>query len=134
MHMQSNNPANNPGKAIVVIVVEDEPRVRMAAVGAFEDAGFEVLDAKNAAAAMLILGKQGARVQALFTDVEMPGAMDGLMLAKQIHQDWPLICVMVASGQVNPTAGEMPENSRFFKKPYNLDDVVAHIRTRALAA
>jgi CheY-like chemotaxis protein len=115
-------------KPIVVIVVEDEPMVRMAAVGAFEDAGFEVLEGKNAHAAMLILQSDGARVQALFTDVEMPGAMDGLMLAHQIHLDWPNIRVMVASGQVNPGADDMPANSRFFKKPYNLADVIAHIR------
>ena len=115
-------------KPIVVIVVEDEPMVRMAAVGAFEDAGFEVLEGKNAQVAMLILTTEGGRVQALFTDVEMPGAMDGLMLARQIHLDWPQISVMVASGQVIPGDGEMPENSRFFKKPYDLACVVAHIR------
>jgi CheY-like chemotaxis protein len=119
-------------KPIVVIVVEDEPMVRMAAVGAFEDAGFEVLEGKNAQAAMLILNTEGGRVQALFTDVEMPGAMDGLMLAQQIHLDWPRITVMVASGRVNPSTGDMPDNSRFFKKPYDLACVVAHIRERAL--
>lgn len=124
MYMQSDIKE----KSIVVIVVEDEPMVRMAAVGAFEDAGFEVLEGKNAQAAMVILKAEGTRVQALFTDVEMPGAMDGLMLAQQIHQDWPEITVMVASGQVNPGADDMPENSRFFKKPYNLADVIAHIR------
>ena len=124
---------NNENKAIVVIVVEDDPMVRMAAVGAFEDAGFEVLESKNAAAAMLVFQTQGGRVQALFTDVEMPGAMNGLMLAQQIHADWPQICVMVASGQINPGNDEMPENSRFFKKPYDLDNVVAHIRSRAMA-
>jgi DNA-binding NtrC family response regulator len=108
--------------------------VRMAAVGAFEDAGFEVLESKNAAAAMLVFQAQGQRVQALFTDVEMPGPMNGLMLAQQIHTDWPQICVMVASGQIDPGHDEMPENSRFFKKPYNLENVVAHIRARAAAA
>ncbi len=102
--------------------------VRMAAVGAFEDAGFEVLECKNSQAAMAILESEGGRIQALFTDVEMPGTMDGLMLAQRIHQDWPLISVTVASGQVIPAEGEMPENSRFFKKPYNLTDVIAHIR------
>ena len=125
---------NNKKKATVVIVVEDDPMVRMAAVGAFEDAGFEVLEGRNAQAAMLILQAEGGRIQALFTDVEMPGAMDGFMLAKQIHQDWPRICVMVASGQVFPVAGEMPENSRFFKKPYQLSDVIAHIRASTPAA
>jgi CheY-like chemotaxis protein len=124
---------DNQKKAIVVIVVEDEPMVRMAAVGAFEDAGFEVLESKNAQAAMLIMKTEGGRIQALFTDVEMPGTMDGLMLAQQIHLDWPLIVVMVASGQVVPGAGDMPENSRFFKKPYDIGTVVAHIRERALA-
>jgi len=123
-----------PKKPIVVIVVEDEPMVRMAAVGAFEDAGFEVLEGKNAQAAMIILKTEGGRVQALFTDVEMPGPMDGLMLAQQIHLDWPLISVMVASGQVSPGAADMPDGSRFFKKPYDLACVVAHIRKRALAA
>ena len=129
MHMQ----ADIQKKPIVVIVVEDEPMVRMAAVGAFEDAGFEVLEGKNAQAALLILKTEGSRVQALFTDVEMPGVMDGLMLAQQIHQEWPLISVTVASGQVIPGVDDMPANSRFFKKPYDLAHVVAHIRERALA-
>lgn len=126
--------ANRPGKPIVVIIVEDEPMVRMAAVGAFEDAGFEVLESKNAQAAMLILGAQGERVHALFTDVEMPGTMDGLALAKQIQLDWPLIKVTIASGHVVPRDDEMPENSRFFKKPYNLLDIIAHVRDCASAA
>jgi CheY-like chemotaxis protein len=126
--------SNTQKKPIVVIVVEDEPMVRMAAVGAFEDAGFEVLEGKNAQVALLILKTEGGRVQALFTDVEMPGVMDGLMLARQIHLDWPLISVMVASGRVSPVAADMPEGSRFFEKPYDLAHVVAHIRERALAA
>jgi two-component system, response regulator PdtaR len=119
---------------IVVIIVEDEPMVRMAAVGAFEDAGFEVLESKNAQAALLIIGLQGGRIRALFTDVEMPGAMDGLGLANQIHRDWPLISVVVASGQVIPSEGQMPANSRFFKKPYQLSSVIDHIRECAAAA
>ena len=118
----------------VVIIVEDEPMVRMAAVGAFEDAGFEVLESKNAEAALLIIASQGERIHALFTDVEMPGTMDGLGLANQIHQDWPLISVVVASGQVTPTEGQMPKNSRFFKKPYQLSSVIDHIRECAAAA
>jgi len=125
--------SDNQKKPIVVIVVEDEPMVRMAAVGAFEDAGFEVLEGKNAQAAMAIFETEGSRVQALFTDVEMPGAMDGLMLARRIHEDWPLISVMVASGQVNPGENDMPENSRFFKKPYELAKIIAHIREREAA-
>jgi DNA-binding NtrC family response regulator len=124
----------NQDKPIVVIVVEDDAMVRMAAVGAFEDAGFEVLEGKNAAAATVILQAEGARVHVLFTDVEMPGAMNGLMLAHQVHLDWPLMNVMVASGQVSPCDGDMPERSRFFQKPYNLEDVIAHIRDRVLAA
>ena len=121
-------------KPIVVIIVEDEPMVRMAAVGAFEDAGFEVLESKNAQAALLILQTQGSRVQALFTDVEMPGAMDGLGLANQIHQDWPLISVVVASGQITPSEGQIPANGRFFKKPYHLSSVIDHIRMCAAAS
>ncbi len=121
-------------KPIVVVIVEDEPMVRMAAVGAFEDAGFEVLEGKNAQAALLILKAQGGRVQALFTDVEMPGAMDGLGLANQIHQDWPGISVVVASGQVTPCEGQMPANSRFFKKPYQLSTIIEHFRARTAAA
>lgn len=121
-------------KPIVVVIVEDEPMVRMAAVGAFEDAGFEVLESKNAQAAMLILQAQGGRVHALFTDVEMPGEMDGLGLANQIHHDWPAISVVVASGQVTPCEGQMPANSRFFKKPYQLSSIIEHFRARTNAA
>ena len=121
-------------KPIVVVIVEDEPMVRMAAVGAFEDAGFEVLESKNAQAAMVILQAQGGRVHALFTDVEMPGEMDGLGLANQIHHDWPAISVVVASGQVTPCEGQMPANSRFFKKPYQLSSIIEHFRAQTPTA
>jgi CheY-like chemotaxis protein len=121
-------------KRIVVVIVEDEAMVRMAAVGAFEDAGFEVLESRNAQAALSILHTEGGRVQALFTDVEMPGAMDGLGLANQIHRDWPAISVVVASGQVTPGEGQMPANSRFFMKPYCLSGVIDYIRLRVSGA
>ena len=103
--------------AATVLVVEDEVLIRMDIVGCLEDAGFDVIEAANADKAIEILeGRDDVRV--VFTDVDMPGSMDGLKLAAFVRERWPPIKLIVTSGHVRVEAGDLPAGGRFFKKPY----------------
>ena len=111
----------------VVLIVEDEALVRLSAVGMLEDAGFRTIEAANGDEALELLTAD-SDVQLLFTDVNMPGIIDGLVLARQVHDRWPQIGIMVASAKKEPQLGELPVGSRFERKPYNVDMVVRHAR------
>src|SRR5215203_5144832 len=84
----------------VILVAEDEPLIRLNAALLFEDAGFEVVEASTASAALAMLEKRDGRVAALFTDVDMPGDMNGLELAGIVHSRWLYIALLVTSGVV----------------------------------
>jgi len=121
--------------APTVLVVEDEVLIRMGVVAAFEDAGFVVLEANDAAQAVALLrASRVRRIDFLFTDVNMPGAMNGLLLSLHTREHWPWISLIVTSGRLQKSLGEMPANTRFFQKPYEVDGVVDHIRETAWAA
>ena len=111
----------------VILIVEDEALVRLSAVGMLEDAGFRMIEAVNSDEALELLAAD-SDVQLLFTDVNMPGIIDGLVLARQVHDRWPQIGIMVASAKKEPQLGELPVGSRFERKPYNVDMVVRHAR------
>jgi CheY-like chemotaxis protein len=111
----------------VILIVEDEASVRMSAVGMLEDAGFRMIEAANNDEALELLSAD-SDVQLLFTDINMPGTIDGLALARQVHDRWPHVGIMVASGMKLPHPEELPEGSRFERKPYNPDTVVRHAR------
>jgi CheY-like chemotaxis protein len=111
----------------VILVVEDEALVRFAAVGMLEDAGFRMIEAVNGDQALELLTAD-SDVQLLFTDVTMPGAIDGLALARQVRDRWPHIAIMVASAKQVPHAEELPTGCRFEQKPYSPDTVVRHAR------
>jgi two-component system, response regulator PdtaR len=102
----------------VVLLVEDELLVRMATADALEDAGFDVIETANAEAAQGILAHR-TDIQVLFTDVKMPGALDGLELADLVRRRWPHILIVVTSGHLNPENGSLPENAVFIPKPYS---------------
>ena len=106
----------SPNK-IVVLVVEDEALVRMSAVGLMVDAGYEVLEARNADDALTILESR-TDIGLVFTDVEMPGTMDGIGLANLIRARWPSVLLVVASGKAAISEGRLPGGARFFRKPY----------------
>jgi CheY-like chemotaxis protein len=101
----------------VVLLVEDEMLLRMAAVDILEAAGFEVLEACNAHAAQEVLAHR-KDIQVLFTDVQMPGPMNGLELACLVHDRWPHIPVVITSGHIRPENDEVPEWAVFIAKPY----------------
>jgi CheY-like chemotaxis protein len=91
----------------VVLVVEDEALVRMTAVGMIEEAGFEVLEAANADEAILLLEAR-RDLTVVFTDIEMPGSMDGLRLAQAVRGRWPPIKIIATSGRYIVRAGDLP--------------------------
>ena len=111
----------------VVLLVEDEPLVRMTAADGLEEAGFQVLEAANADVALKVLEVRSNEVQVLFTDVDMPGSMDGMALAEQVHAKWPHILLLISSGYARPHPDEIPDHGHFVPKPYRTATVVEHI-------
>ena len=112
----------------VVLLVEDEPLVRMAAADDLQDAGFHVLEAANADVALAVLESCSDNVQVLFTDIDMPGSMNGLDLAESVQQRWPHISLLISSAYHRPGPETLPDDGRFVPKPYCSDDVVQQIR------
>jgi two-component sensor histidine kinase/CheY-like chemotaxis protein len=110
-----------------VLVVEDEMVLRMRAVDIVEDAGFCPVEAVNADQAISILESR-SDISLLFTDIQMPGSMDGLKLAHAVHDRWPSIKIMLVSGQVTPTDAERPADSRFFGKPLAVEQMIAELQ------
>jgi CheY-like chemotaxis protein len=111
-----------------VLVVEDDTILRMNALDMFEDAGLAVLEAANADDALRLLELHGPEVAALFTDVNMPGSMDGLELAKAVFERWPHILPVVTSGREPLRDADIPDGGRFVAKPYRLAEVVDTVR------
>jgi DNA-binding NtrC family response regulator len=111
----------------VILVVEDEMLLRMRAVDMVEDAGYLPVEAVDADEALTILQSR-SDIALLFTDIQMPGSMNGLQLALAVHERWPRIKIILASGQLKLSKLDIPENSRFFAKPLDSGDMVAEIR------
>jgi two-component system, response regulator PdtaR len=110
-----------------VLVVEDEFLVRAVAVAFLADAGFEIIEADHADAALTILESRAAGVTLLFTDITMPGELSGLDLAHHVQQLWPKIALLITSGAKRPQPEQLPRGSRFIPKPYTSDHVEAQI-------
>jgi DNA-binding NtrC family response regulator len=113
----------------IVLVVEDEDLVRTMAVDMLEDAGFEVIEAATADAALAIL-ETDPTIAVLFTDIDMPGSMSGLDLAGCVAERWPHVRLVVTSGRFRLTNQQVPDSGRFVPKPY-LADQVLHAVERA---
>jgi CheY-like chemotaxis protein len=111
----------------VVLIVEDEPFVRMDATETLVDAGFRVIDAANADEAIGILEAR-PDVSVVVTDIQMPGSMDGLKLAATIRNRWPPIALVVTSGRVSLRQQDLPERGRFLPKPYDGKHLIEAIR------
>jgi DNA-binding NtrC family response regulator len=96
------------------------------------DAGFKVIEAESADEALRIL-EQASDVQVLFTDIRMPGSMDGLQLATLVHKRWPNIKLLLTSGHRSLNPGEVPDDGRFLPKPYSLTAIVHQIEDTLVA-
>jgi len=103
-----------------VLLVEDEPIIRAVGTDALEEAGYEVIEARDADEAVRLLEMLG-EVHVLFTDIRMPGSMDGLELAKFVHERWPKVKILVTSGDTWPQTAQLPDDGHFLPKPYRLD-------------
>jgi DNA-binding NtrC family response regulator len=114
-------------KIAVVLIVEDEPLIRMSAVDLFEEAGFITFEAPNADEALVMLG-QHPDITILFTDVDMPGTMDGLDLARKVSESDPGIHLIVGSGHRSVAPADLPHGALFFPKPYDLPRLTAAIQ------
>jgi CheY-like chemotaxis protein len=113
-----------PDSPIYVLVVEDEVFCRLHAVAVVEDAGYVAVEAINADEALTILEAR-KDIRIVFTDIDMPGSMDGLKLAHAIRKRWPPIELILTSGHFNISDDDVPERGRFFPKPYRDEEVIA---------
>lgn len=110
------------------LVVDDDFLIRMEVMAILEQAGFRVLDAEQGDAALDLLKARHPEVVLLFTDVQMPGELDGFALAHSVAASWPHISIVVASGHVRPEPGTMPDKARFIGKPFSAAMVHAHLQ------
>lgn len=115
-----------PPAMAVVLVVEDEPLIRMAAAQIVEDAGFIALEARNADEAIAMLESRDD-IRLVFTDIEMPGSMDGLKLAHAVRHRWPPVMLLLASGKLVPDEAQIPPGATFVPKPYG-DEIGSTLR------
>jgi two-component sensor histidine kinase/DNA-binding response OmpR family regulator len=120
-------PVPDGAPATNVLVVEDEMVLRMRAVDIVEDAGFTAIEAVNADEALSILESR-SDISLLFSDIQMPGSMDGLTLAYAVADRWPAIKIILVSGQVKVSDGDKPANSRFFGKPLEVQRMIAELQ------
>ncbi len=112
---------------VVVLIVEDEFLIRADAVGFMEDLGFIVYEAGNADEAIGLL-ELHEDIRVVFTDIHMPGSMDGLKLAHYIRGRWPPVKLIITSGRERPRPEDMPFGCGFVSKPYQLDKVADNLR------
>jgi len=112
----------------VVLIVEDDLLLRMLAVKVVEEAGFIALEAADADEAVALLESR-LDISVLFTDVNMPGSMDGLKLAHAVRDRWPPIKILLVSGHVRLQPSELPSNSCFVGKPYRAAAMLEQLRS-----
>lgn len=112
------------------LVVDDDPLIQMDACDILEDAGFRCYSADVAHDAVALLVDRAETVTLLFSDVEMPSAMDGFALARHVDAHWPHSEIVIASGRINPQAGDMPEKATFLGKPFNARMAHDHLREK----
>lgn len=117
-------------RPVKVLVVEDEPLLRMGIVDHLEDEGFAVLEAGNAHQAIALL-ERSLDIEVVFTDVDMPGGMGGIELATLVRERWPDIKLAVTSGFRLVEIDELPRGSLFFPKPYDPPAIATALRELA---
>lgn len=105
----------------LALVVDDEELLRLHAAGLLEEHGFTVIEADSAEAALKALETHD-QVRLLFTDVQMPGALDGMDLVRQVHARWPNVLLVITSGRQKPARAEIPDDGRFVAKPYRAEE------------
>ncbi len=113
--------------AIRVLVVEDETFTRMDVVEMLSAAGFDIVEAINADEAIQML-ERDPDIRLIFTDIDMPGTMNGLKLAAAVRKRWPPVRIIATSGHFKVQAGDLPADARFFPKPYQPAQIINAVR------
>jgi two-component system, response regulator PdtaR len=113
----------------VVLIVEDEPLIRMNAAESIAEAGWHPVEAGDAVEALKILELEPS-ISVLFTDINMPGPMNGLDLAQRVYRFRPAIQIIVTSGKSAVSPARMPKNGIFLPKPYNLQDLINAVEAK----
>ena len=112
----------------IALVVEDEALLRILAVEVVEEAGFTAIEARDADEAVVLLESR-TDITLLFTDINMPGSMDGLKLAHAVRDRWPPIKILVVSGKQRLQSSDLPSNSCFVGKPYQASALVEELQS-----
>lgn len=110
-----------------VLVVDDEPLIRMYAVDVLEDEGIRTLEAGDATQALAML-EAHPEITVLFTDINMPGPLDGLELARRVHERRADVQLILTSGKVRPRQADLPNDGHFLEKPYEAAALTGLIR------
>lgn len=110
----------------VVLIVEDEGLIRMHAADMVRDLGYTAIEAVDADHAIALL-EATPDIAVVFSDIQMPGSLDGLRLAAVIRDRWPPVRLLITSGQVNPPDDDLPSGARFIPKPYMLRQLEAEL-------
>ncbi|PZU05825.1 MAG: response regulator [Sphingobium sp.] len=117
----------NTSTSPYALVVDDDPMILMHACDILEEAGFRFYEAGTGAEAIEVLERHGDSVTLLFSDVEMPGEMNGFALARHVDAHWPHIEIVISSGRINPSPEDMPEKATFIGKPFDSQTVHSHL-------
>lgn len=112
----------------IVLLVEDEPLIRLFVAELLEDAGFKVVEAANATEALVLL-ESGLEVNVLLTDVDMPNGCNGFELAHRVHESWPGAEILIMSGRQWPAEGDLPQGAAFLAKPCPNEAIVSHVHS-----
>ncbi|WP_457090724.1 response regulator [Microvirga sp. P5_D2] len=113
-----------------VLLVEDEPLIRLFISELLEEAGFKVVEAANATEAMVLL-EAGLGVNVLLTDVDMPGGCNGFELAHKVRKSWPEAEILIMSGRQWPAQGDLPLGAAFLAKPCPNEAIVSYVYSAA---
>jgi DNA-binding NtrC family response regulator len=113
-------------RRLTVLLVEDEPLLRMFSADAFSEAGFNIIEAGTADEAASIL-KAREDVEAVVTDIQTPGTLDGLGLVRLVYETNPRIARLLVSGRVRPAPEDMPPDTLFVAKPYDADALAGRL-------
>src|SRR3954462_13222949 len=114
----------SPPTRPLILLVEDEPLVRETNVDVLQEAGFRVIEARDADEAFGLL-RHRPDVEIVLTDVDMPGSIDGFEFARLAAQGWPDVRVAVMSGKTTPGPGDLPQEAVFLPKPYEPESLIA---------
>ena len=109
-----------------ILVAEDSELLRLLASDLLEGHGYTVVEADNAEEAIKVMENR-KDVRLLFTDIQMPPGCDGLELAREVHNRWPKVHLVITSGQVQPSRAEIADDGRFIRKPYQAKDLLGQI-------